>query len=427
MGGIADYAGATVLQWPIAEACGAAWRTRRDRELRIVSLATEPDVADRRSRVDLDELLAMDYSQARAWFARDPAQHWASYVAGLWLVLHRELGQDFAHGADLVIASEVPEGAGVSSSAALEVAVVQALFRGLQLELPAVETAALCRKTENAVAGAACGIMDQMTSLCGAADRLLALRCQPAAIEGQLALPQGLMLLGIDTGVEHRVAGSRYGEVRLATFMGCELIANAAHLDPDLRAVARSGYLANLDRARFEREILPSLPERLTGAEFVTRCGAGAVRRAQALDLPALHDEQAYPVRAATAHPVNEQARIAEFRTLLGGNGNGPRLGELMLQSHQSYTDCGLGSPATDALVDRVWRIGPDRGVFGARVTGGGCGGTVVVLARDDAGAVLAELAGVRTFAGSSPGALAWGTREVRLPDRPGAGGEPRQ
>jgi L-arabinokinase len=88
-------------------------------------------------------------------------------------------------------------------------------------------------------------------------------------------------------------------------------------------------------------------------------------------------------------------------------------LGELMYQSHVSYTACGLGSPGTDRLVRLVRAEGSENGLYGARVTGGGCGGTVVVLGRADAGAAVARIAAAyrsatghdpQIFSGSSPG-----------------------
>ena len=100
------------------------------------------------------------------------------------------------------------------------------------------------------------------------------------------------------------------------------------------------------------------------------------------------------------------------------------RLGELMYESHASYGQCGLGSPGTDRLVDLVRREGPASGLYGARITGGGSGGTVAVLGRRDAGAAIARVAeayerdtGYRpyVFAGSSPGVLAFGGRTIVL------------
>src|SRR5690606_3829979 len=89
-----------------------------------------------------------------------------------------------------------------------------------------------------------------------------------------------------------------------------------------------------------------------------------------------------YRVCAPAAHPVYERQRAEEFRRLLASRPDAAactRLGELMYESHASYGRCGLGSPGTDRLVGLVRREGPAAGVYGARITGGGSGGTVAV------------------------------------------------
>jgi L-arabinokinase len=99
-------------------------------------------------------------------------------------------------------------------------------------------------------------------------------------------------------------------------------------------------------------------------------------------------------------------------------------MGRLMVESHRSYSACGLGSEGTDRLVGLVLESGPASGLFGAKITGGGSGGTVAVLGRADAGASVEAVAAryraetghpATVFTGSSPGAMAFGARAVRL------------
>ena len=135
-------------------------------------------------------------------------------------------------------------------------------------------------------------------------------------------------------------------------------------------------------------------------------------------------------VRAASLHPVFEHQRVRELAARLPGatsNTECAALGELLRASHDSYSACGLGSPGADLLVEQVLRAGPDAGLFGARITGGGSGGTVVVLAQRGAlGRVstLAEAYAARTgraaqvFARSSPGAMASPPLRTRLTSR---------
>src|SRR5437016_9203631 len=101
----------------------------------------------------------------------------------------RERNASFDEGAHILIKSTVPEGKGVSSSAALEVASLQALAAAYELEISAPELALLCQKVENAIVGAPCGVMHQMAVACGDRNRLLKLLCQQAELKGTIPLP----------------------------------------------------------------------------------------------------------------------------------------------------------------------------------------------------------------------------------------------
>jgi len=428
MGGIADYSGALVLQLPIAAAAHVALQLEEDDTLTIVSLAADEHDAPRRYEMSLAEFVRagepVAYTEARARFAADGVHTWAAYVAGAFLVLLRERGQVFKCGARLLIRSEVPEGKGVSSSAALEVAVMQAVAAAYGIDLAPREMAFLCQRVENLVAGAPCGVMDQMTAVCGEADRLLALLCQPGELRESVQLPPELAVWGIDSGIRHSVGGADYATVRTAAFMGYRIIADLAGLA--CRATERAGlveiddarwhgYLANITPAEFERTFARQLPAQLTGAEFLARYGG--------ITDPVTSVEQArsYPVLMATRHPIYEHARVTEFAATLQDwrdSTQALRLGELMYESHTSYSACGLGSAGTDEIVRLVQEAGAAQGLYGAKITGGGSGGTVAVLGRRDAGAQVAKLAAryaadtgqpALVLSGSSPGACRFG------------------
>jgi L-arabinokinase len=131
--------------------------------------------------------------------------------------------------------------------------------------------------------------------------------------------------------------------------------------------------------------------------------------------------ERNYAVRVSTAHPIYENSRVRRFAELLRETSDAGRLekmGELMYQSHASYAACGLGSAGTDLLVGLVREAGPSKGLFGARITGGGSGGTVAVLCGEGANREIETVAsryeeatGHRpyVFNGSSPGSAAFG------------------
>lgn len=430
MGGIADYSGSLVLQWPLREATLAAVQASSDRVLRVVTRTGAEGQPERTFVAALDDLLPggqpLAYEAARAWFAARRRDSWAAYVLGAALVLAHESKAQLRNGLRVLLRSSVPAGRGVSSSAALEVAAMQALVAALGKALDPRELAVLCQRVENQVVGAACGVMDQMTASCGRAHELLALLCQPAEVQGTIALPEPLEVWGLDSGVSHSVSGSDYTAVRVGAFMGARILAELAGLrvlpgesgkplrieDPRW-----GGFLANVTPAEIEGEFLDRLPLTLGGAEFLRRY------QGTADSVTRVEPGRRYPVRAATLHPVYEHARVRRFAELLcrpPTDASCEELGRLMYASHASYSACGLGSDATDRLVELVRDAGPARGFFGAKITGGGCGGTVAVLGRRgaDLGAIAAAFAGragrlPRVFSGSSPGAAAFGV--IRL------------
>jgi L-arabinokinase len=377
---------------------------------------------------DVRRLLAGDYQAARRWFRQGDGIAWAAYVAGVVLVLAAECGADGQRGLRLLVRSAVPEGKGVSSSAALEVAAFQAARLGQNIQVSGTEAARLCQLAENLVVGAPCGIMDQMTSALGQASQLLALLCQPAEVQGFVEVPDSIRVWGIDSGIRHAVSGSDYGSVRTGAFMGYRMIAEQAgwrasptaedgvvHIeDPQCR-----GYLANLLPEDFASLFAGHLPETIRGDDFLRHYG-GTTDRVTRVD-----PHRAYAVRQPAAHPVYEHARVAAFRRLLTSELNDTvlvEMGEMMYASHASYSACGLGSAGTDRLVEKVRQAGTASGMFGAKITGGGSGGTVAVLGRADAAERVFQVAeeyGRETdrrayvFSGSSPGAYAFGVHCV--------------
>src|SRR5262245_54195057 len=162
MGGIADYSGALVLQWPIAAATVVCLQLQDAPAIQICSLPVNFEEPSRSFEFSLND--HTDYESARRMFQVDPDNHWAAYVAGAFVVLMREKDLVFKRGARILICSGVPEGKGVSSSAAVEVSTMAAIAAAYDIQLSPVEIAFLSQKVENTIAGAPCGVMDQMTS-----------------------------------------------------------------------------------------------------------------------------------------------------------------------------------------------------------------------------------------------------------------------
>src|SRR5919197_960986 len=360
MGGIADYSGARVLELPLA--CSTTVRLQRQAAPRC-DLTTHRGTRWHDFSIELSAVVEpagalVTPARLAAWLAERAADRWAGYVVGVvQLCLQHAASEARAvpAGLRLLIDSTVPEGRGVASSAALEVAAGAAVAASCGCRMTAAELAAACQAVENHVVGAPCGIMDQMTSACGRRDRLLQLRCQPGTIEAAAGLP----------------ATCDGGRIRVT--------------DPRWR-----GYLANLTPAELAT-LGGDLPEEMSGAEFLQRYD-GITDAATAVD-----PERRYPVRPATGHPVREHARVQRFAELLAALAAAPaaavELGRLMYASHASYGACGLGSDGTDRLVELVAAAGPERGLFGAKITGGGSGGTVAVFATSGAAALVRDVA----------------------------------
>ena len=416
MGGIADYSGSLVLELPIAEATLVALQKDGAPRISVTSLVGDESLSFEMPLSDLERDGApIEYNEARAYFASDPTHAWAAYVAGVFLVLARERGTRFNYGARLLISSRVPEGKGVSSSAALEVATMSAVAAAFNLEIEPRELALLCQRLENLVVGAPCGVMDQMTSACGEAHELLALVCQPAELLGSIKLPDELAVWGLDSGTRHSIGGGDYGSVRAGAFMGYRIIADVAGSDADQRW---RGYLANIEPHEFEENFAQHLPDSMLGAEFLARYGSTTDT------VTTVERDRTYAIRAPTMHPIYENFRVHRFAELLQRPEEKIALGQLMYESHASYSACGLGSQATDLLVELVRATGAEQGLFGAKITGGGSGGTVAVLGDRNAESGVKKVAERYAalighepyiFSGSSPGTAAFGHLIVRI------------
>ncbi|XP_004291219.1 PREDICTED: L-arabinokinase-like [Fragaria vesca subsp. vesca] len=433
MGGIADYSGSLVLQMPIREACHVAvqrhqpskhrlWKHALARQeakgqsstpvLQIVSYGSE--LSNRSPTFDMDLSDFMDgdhpisYEKAKIYFSQDPSQKWAAYVAGVILVLMTELGVRFEDSISLLVSSLVPEGKGVSSSASIEVATMSAIAAAHGLNISPRDLALLCQKVENHIVGAPCGVMDQMTSACGEANKLLAMVCQPAEVLGLVEIPSHVRFWGIDSGIRHSVGGADYGSVRIGAFMGRTIIKstastimskslsnsngmNADELEDDglelPKAEASLDYLCNLSPHRYEDLYVKILPESILGEAFLDKY----VDHSDPVTV--IDPKRNYGVRAPTRHPIYENFRVTAFKALLTSVNSDYQLaalGELLYQCHYGYSACGLGSDGTDRLVQLVQEMQHSKSskldggaLYGAKITGGGSGGTVCVVGRN--------------------------------------------
>jgi galactokinase len=387
MGGIADYSGSLVLQMPIKESTRVRLKLRTDNQCSIVSTV---DGERLHASVDYQTLKkkgAVDYTHAQRFFSTHKDISWTAYVLGCVLVLEHEKQIDFT-GADFEIESSVPLGKGVSSSASIEVAVMKALAKAFEINFAGTELPRLAQQAENHVVGAPCGLMDQLASYFGVEHRLIPIICQPDKLLPLITIPSELNFIGIDSGVRHSVGGSSYTDVRCAAFMGYSIIAkylgvsNAELINARLKSIRSSlpfsGYLSNISVDEFESKFEKLLPEKISGAEFLSMYES-TIDSVTTIDPNVL-----YSVKACASHPVYENDRVNEFKSILKGADVNPHLlGQLMRKSHESYSACGLGSSRTDEIVEEFEKF---PSVTGAKITGGGSGGTVCALALGNEG-----------------------------------------
>jgi galactokinase len=421
MGGVADYSGALVLESTLAVSTFAAAQLRSDGLISIRSLAADREGWKPVVELPFQELVShgapISYEEARAALTADPASRWAAYVAGCLHVLLADgkLDPERATGCSILIDSDVPLGAGLSSSASLEVASMSALSGVLDAPLDGMEAARLSQIVENRVVGAPCGIMDQVTCSLGRPRSLMRLLCRPHDLQGYTPIPEGWAFVGIDSGVKHSVGGSNYRRARTAAFMGQAILQKV--VDRDL-----GGYLCSLSPAEWSG-FQDRVPGSMSGAEFERLYGTVPD------PLSHVEPEVVYRIRSATEHPILEHARVQEFDEILNIAGHADpdgmaAAGRLMLESHRSYSErINLGSAETDLLVKLAMDVGPSGGVYGAKITGGGSGGTVAVLGEDsrieDAANRIAAQYHAETgieptvVSGSLPGAAEAGLRRL--------------
>jgi galactokinase len=434
MGGIADYTGSLVAEATLDRAAAVALQIRSDRQVQVFSFNLFDEQKPFTLRTSLDALAATPLAKLRAGFS-EPGRKWAAYLAGCLFVLHEaglvDLSDPGHSGINLALYSTVPLGAGVSSSAAIEVATMMNLVDhfGIRDRLDPMKLSALCQRVENHVVGAPCGIMDQVTSCFGETQSLLRMVCQPHEIQPPLTLPAGVRVIGINSAVKHSVGGGQYGQTRCAAFMGHTAILHgmgemARASGRELVADPMRSYLANLDPEDYKSMFRPHVPEQIAGQAFLDRFGP-TIDSATVID-----PSSVYAVRQATDHHVLEARRVRRFTEFLesASKSTGParklaldQAGHLMYASHLSYTnDALLGADECDLLVKLVREREP-AGLYGAKITGGGSGGTVAVLAESGAGtdAAIDEImteyqrhTGItpEAFTGSSRGAWHVGT-----------------
>ncbi|WP_369826198.1 galactokinase [Pantoea sp. FDAARGOS_194] len=307
-----DYNDGFVLPCAIDYQTVIACAKRDDRQVRVVAV----DYDNQQDSFSLD---------APILSVKEPM--WANYVRGV--VKHLQQRDASFGGVDMVIAGDVPQGAGLSSSASLEVAVGTVFQQLYHLKLDGAAIAVNGQEAENQFVGCNCGIMDQLISALGKKDHAMLLDCRTLGTR-PVSMPKDVAVVIINSNFRRNLVGSEYNTRREQCETGARFFAQPALRDVDIdqfKAV--------------EHELDPQVAKRVR-------------------------------------HVLTENARTLEAADALS-KGDLKRMGELMAESHASMRDdFEITVPPIDALVEIVKAEIGDRG--GVRMTGGGFGGCVVAL-----------------------------------------------
>ena len=309
-----DYNGGFVMPAALEFATLTAASQRSDRRLQVYSM-----IMDETREFDLDSP------------PPGPTGDWSDYIVGVALMLESS-GRNLS-GADLIVWSDVPIGAGLSSSAALEVSCAHALLTESGLPFDPIEIAQICQRAENDFVGMRCGVMDQYIACCGVAGHALLIDCRSLASR-HVAIAPNLRILIANSGVRHQHAGGEYNLRREACEEGVRLL---------------SRYLGPIQALR---DVTPQQLE--------------SKRR----KLPEL-------IYRRCRHIVTENARVLEAERALE-TGDFVACGRAMNASHLSMRDdFEITCPEVDMLAGLAQNV---KGVYGSRMTGGGFGGCTISL-----------------------------------------------
>ena len=327
LGNHLDYNGGSVLGAAIDGIVCALAMPREEPSIRLFSESFE------------DAVVETNLNDASA---REGPETWANYPLGILWAL-QEKGLAPTSGFELILTTDLPLSAGLSSSAAVELATALALLQLGDHTLDKTELARLCRRAENEFVGMPCGLLDQGISAHGEAGKLVHIDCRNEAFS-TLPFPENTELQVFDTGLKHNLVDSLY-------------------------STRHEECVAALEALRQDQPELPCL----------------AAADAEALAASSLPE----PIALRARHVVEETARVEQAVTLLEAKAPPEEIGKLLFASHASSRDLFANScPELDFLVDDLQG---KPGVLGARLTGGGFGGSVLAWTNHEFSGEVAE------------------------------------
>ncbi len=289
------------------------------------TIKTAISIADGSAQGNIRLISTMDEKQHEINYKDTPEKQWTDYVIGCIQILAESKNVNIP-ALDIAIDSNVPLGAGVSSSAALEVSCLRALNQLFSLKLTDIEIAQLGQKAENDYVGMPCGIMDQMASSVAGVGQALLIDTRDLSYEN-IIIPKGYKVAVVPSGVSHALVDGAYETLRKQCEQAAEILAVSS-----LREVS----VADMEK-------INNLPE---------------------------------PLNRRAKHIVTENQRVLDMKKALD-EGDMQKAGEIITEGHLSEkNDFEITVAETDILVENMIRFG----ALGARQIGGGFGGSCIAL-----------------------------------------------
>ncbi len=388
MGGFAEYTGSLVLAYPLADDVTVAAAPRDDREIHLTLLKGSGNGSPRSMAWSLDDFLTSEghavSAQAILAVLPDGCGGIARQVATAIYALLNASGAERSCGISIAISSTLEECHGIAARSAVCVASMMAISNLWGLDIDSGKLAEHCCQAENLLWRRGQEVSDATAVSRCQAGRIFQFDSRNRGLPGSLELPEGVAFTGIDSGSIHKDAEQKYLKARTTAFMGRNIIGRILAADPR-HGPPWDGYLSQLSVTDYVARLRDRLPTKMRGADFLDRFGeSGDV-------LTTIEPTEIYKIRSRTEHHIYENTRAADFagriaRATRTKDGNAViEAGELMFASHWSYGQrCGLGSIETDRLVTLLRNEGINAGIYGARISGRGAGGTVVVMHADN-------------------------------------------
>lgn len=419
MGGLAEYTGSLVLNMPANDLIYVAVQPRTQKEIALI--------------IDNDDPLIVPLSQLDEYPTQpqsDPQDNkirLTRCVFGMLAELRRtKLIPDFFDGVTIVVARNHPEVCGAAEHISAASAVMVAVSAMGNAKLDPLQAAGICQKIENNELNIPVGISDVLCTLQGYPNTIFGMRCDPYTHDGSVQLTDGVRVVGIDCGTIHSDAEIKYRRVRTASFMGRTLIDRIIQHDGK-KNMQWDGYLSRVSVTDFVECFRDRIPTKMKGSEFLDRFGDTDD------PLTSIEPNINYKIRSRTEHHIYEHTRCQHLMECLSRNirsGDAQTLVDAqsqMFASHWSYGQrCGLGSIETDLLVNLIRQHGTNSDLYGAKISGHGCGGMVTVLMKPTNQALAALDRVMNDYAEqtniqptlmseSTPGAMVSGAQQILL------------